>query len=174
MKVTVEISALLAALKKNNPNADLTSVKAYLLDLAIGAPANEPHYHEEDGAIPIETPRAVEEAVEEAPSENAVLAGLVGPSKTAGQPSVVDRVLAPAKRVVVNRTSGTPAPTAKSQDAKQRKRDEMNALSNMSSKDILEKVLPQGKRGENNQFVDEGFDGAASSQSSGGGDLEIG
>jgi hypothetical protein len=173
LNVTVDVGALITALRRSNPHMDLTSVKAYLLDMALAeaegedahsVPAPSPSLHQE--------PEAVEpEVIPTAPADPKPISLPGIPEGVLGVERPVSRASAPttsvAPRVTVNRGMKN---TADAQTEKERKRAEMARLTAMDSKTLLQQITAgQGRRNEHNQLTDEGVDGPTA-----GGDLEIG
>ena len=158
MNVTVEIGSLLAAVRKYNPSADLTGLKAYLLDMVLVESDGEPA---QTVQVPrVSSPEPVEHVAEvvAAPAEPVVPglpAGLIGKATERGP------------KVMVNRASKN-SPAALKE--KEQKRKEFAELSSLSSKELMDRLVPTaGRRNEHNQVTDEGSEAA-----SGGGELEIG
>lgn len=200
MRVSVDVKALLEALQSHNPGADLTGVKAYLFDLTVmGTPTNtplsrqpmlpreQPPTHVPDQARPYE-PEPVEGigTFAEELSPFAPATPLKGdsleddgdaPAESDPIQALAQKVMGPAiqvpKRVAVN--AGPPGPKSVRLTAAEKiaKRKELDDLSKLSSKELMERLTntTTAKKGPGqNQFVDMGNDGPAS----GGGDLEMG
>lgn len=181
LNVTVEVSGLLAAVRKYNPQADLTGLKAYLLDMALAEGETEmeppmmhavqdrpgdPNSPSHVELVPTNHPQYV--APRRVPKEPAAPATISVP----GLPDIPAGVIgAPSQRsrtqVRVNRAL---RPSADALSDKERKRKELEELTSLDSKELLARMhQPSGKRNEHNQLTDEGADHAPAS-----GDLEIG
>jgi len=145
LTVTVDVNGLLAALRKLNPSADLTGVKAYLLDMAL-AESDAPSSTAYEAPPLAEVPQR--SALPELPE------GVIG--------ALTER---PKTRVMVNRAL---KPTGDAKTEKERKRKELEDFTSMDSKTLLERLVPTGRRNEHNQVTDEGMDSAD------GGELTIG
>jgi len=182
MKVTVDVRTLMTNLETLNPQADLTLVKVYLFDLAMG------RGHEADEGEELIETREISET-------EAVLSGSLESELTSGTP-LVDSILnksspkvgllqrtaavhagasSKSKRVIVN-TGGAAnrASVGKlSREEKLAKRAEYDKAANTSSKDLIAQLTKdlEKPRGENGQAVDEGSDGGGGG---GGGELELG
>lgn len=173
MIVQVELKTLLGKLAEFNPESDLTSVKAYLLDLALGNPVNEitvparpaPAKHQESVKVPraMEGVPPVTQAVEgfdmgedeKNLDDGVVLNNLIGTAPT--QPAI--------KKVLAGKSFS-------SKEEREARRARAQQYTNMSSKEILESLTAKDeatRRGANKQIVDEGVDHGGPS-----GELEMG
>jgi len=177
MKATIDVKKLLSAIRGYNSDLDLTGLKAYLLDVLLGedtdvetvsprkAPISPVEGAGEDDttSIPLDTE-----------THNAKLARMAA-EMTASQKT--------AGTVKVNRPLQLP-PTGKGasilskKEAREKKRQEIKDLTNMSSKDILKNLTGDIQRntkseavhgGKGRQFTNEGTDG-----NGGDDDLELG
>lgn len=175
MIVQVELKTLLEKLAEFNPESDLTAVKAYLLDLALGNPVNEsitvparpaPTKHRESVAVLRATegvPPVAEAAEgfdmgddEKAPNDGVVLGNLIG-TAPANSPTI--------KKVISGKGFS-------SKEEREARRAKARQFTEMSSKEILESLTAKDeatRRGANKQLVDEGSEGGGPS-----GEIELG
>lgn len=191
MKVTIEIKTLIDLLEAYNPSADLTGVKAYLLDLALGIEGSEPDPAPVTRTAPVRSKKpaqakapAMPPPVVEEVSESILDAtGGLSPFAPA-QPLTGDSLEddeddgMPANLLGQERKAGQPrtsvqarqAATAQERKAeREARRRKASDFMNMDTKDILATLTNTGgKRNDDGQFVNEGSDGP------GGGDIEIG
>ena len=168
MEVTIDVRKLMATLEVMNPEADFTITKSYLFDLVMG---KEPVV---EGFSPEDKPKArrgrkpnVKEPVEEeseVPTEPQLeLADILAPTKQAH--TLLAPTPAPTTRRVIVNTGGGKL----SRDEKLAKREEMNQLRDIPTKELLARLTArQESPKDGNQFVHEGMD------TSSGGELEIG
>ena len=176
MIVQVELKTLLEKLAEFNPESDLTAVKAYLLDLALGNPVNESitvparpaPSRAQTSSVPV--PRAMEgvppvtEAAEgfdmedeKTPNDGVVLGNLIGTAPV-GSPTI--------KKVISGKGSFS------SKEEREARRAKARQFTEMSSKEILESLTAKDeatRRGANKQLVDEGSEGGGHS-----GEIELG
>jgi hypothetical protein len=168
MKVTIDVGVLMRKLQSANPQADLTSIKAYLFDLAFNPPN------------PDKTPEEFEEpeVSEEAESSMDLSSELPAPPVGLVQRTTPTPVTkSPVRKVFVapvgNASPGRQVVGGKlTREEKLKKREEAQNLANMSTKELLATLTSKeekDQRGENNQFVNEG-----SSHIDANGDLELG
>jgi hypothetical protein len=192
MKVLVDVRTLMANLETLNPGMDLTLVKVYLFDLAMGretelveaptaphvpwrepeAPATEPVQ-----SSPVGGSSAGEAAADPEPEARdepeVALTQKMPPQKTAAAPSNVMR----PKRVAVthlaggSRGRGGGSNVRPSRDEKLARRAELEAMTSRPTREILASLTPEARRGENGQVLSEGVDGDGPSQP---GDMELG
>jgi hypothetical protein len=181
MKVLVDVRTLMTNLEALNPGADLTLVKVYLFDLAMGRESSgvaqeEGVDTEEDSRsepLPSETDEPV--STSSTPLVDSILDKV--PPKT-GLPKVTTVVKTGGSiktRSVTVSTGGSVsrAPMGKlSREEKLAKRAEMEKVSNVPTKDLLAQITQdlEKKRGENGQVIDEGVEGGTASP----GDLTLG
>lgn len=148
MKVSIEIKELLLQLETMNPELDLTGVKAYLLDLALGTSSSVVPVSVAAPSVRVEAANAYEapKPVYRAPLPPA-------PHQTgASSNSAIDMLLGKGpedKKAAAKRKTRKPAVDL-----------DLDQLKNLSSREIIEQVggkdLPQTK--VDGQFVDEGGD----------------
>jgi hypothetical protein len=199
MKVTIDIQVLIEEIQKTNPNVDQTSLKATLLDLIVegkaSVPATEPVQlpREERLGPPIlnrvtRPAPVIEQVVERAAPAARVhddgmepmhspdddpLAEIARQAMSAPlTKEPVQTAAAPGRVVVTNKNTSPQKQPLLDKQSKEAKRREMAEFSNMSSKEIMERLttsqLPKKKTGQN-QFTDQG-----GGSSAGDGDIEIG
>ena len=164
MLVQVDVKKLINKLQTFNPEADLTGVKAYLLDLVVGS--DLPTAAEYFAAVAKEPKEEIFESPEPTPKPDLADPGedlLAKVTNTPPPPIKTHTVRnGPPKRVAVN-----------SKEAREARRQRAKELTEMSGAEILDSLVKKDmdkRRGDSNQFVSEGTDTPAPDD----GELEIG
>jgi hypothetical protein len=177
MIVQVELKTLLGKLAEFNPESDLTSVKAYLLDLALGNPVNEitvparPAPTGQTPRPPFQPSGAVPRAMEGVPPVADASEGFDMDEEDSNDGIALENVIgtAPKPSAIKKVVSGK---SVSSKEEREARRERARQFTEMSSQQILESLTAKNElkqRGGNKQIINEGFDDAGA-----GGDIEIG
>lgn len=160
MRISVDIKKLIVKLQAFNPEADLTGVKAYLLDLALGEGMVEEVQERVQESY---APPTVESSRVEKTVSTELPPGLLGDlsSSSSRKASTIS-----TPTIKINRGGKS------DKETKSARLDEIKKMTEMSSKDLMKQITKQyEKKVDGNQIVDEGVE---EESSYGGGDLEIG